>query len=317
MSKISFVIPTRNEEAGIPNLMIAIDLVHSSLEIRGHQLEVIIVDNHSSDQTVKFLKQTKFRENFQVSLYALNRNYGLQRSILFGMTKSTGDALIVFQSDLQDPIEAAMQMITEWENGAKVVAGISNKRQEKLLNLITSGIFYKTINFVTDIRILQWFQDFFLLDKEIYTDLSRRINHYEFLRGRLVEEYGINSVVYYKRLARKTGRSNYNFAGRYGTAMDGITRFGSKIIRRFVIFGALLFTLSSVIFLTNLLLFIATGQRYFGNVLIWLVILLLGITVFALGLILEYLVRLLKITSTSSTEILYRTVNILNETQGN
>ncbi len=317
MSKITFVIPTRNEELGVVNLLKAIDLIHSSLEIRGHQLEVIIVDNHSSDQTIKFLKQAKFRQNFHISLYELNRNYGLQRSILFGMTKSTGDALIVFQSDLQDPIEAAMQMIDEWKNGAKVVAGISSKRHEKHLNLITSSVFYKTINFVTDIKILQWFQDFFLLDKDIYMDLGRRINHYEFLRGRLVEEYGINSVIYYKRLARKTGRSNYNFAGRYGTAIDGITRFGSKMIRRFVIFGALLFTLSSVIFLINLSLFIATGQRYFGNVLIWLVILLLGITVFAHGVILEYLVRLLKITSTNSTEILYKTVNLLNEIKSN
>jgi glycosyltransferase involved in cell wall biosynthesis len=313
LSKITFIIPTRNEENGIPNLIKAINSIYTLLAVRGHVLEVIIVDNHSSDKTFEQLQVSKFENKFDVFLYELNRNYGLQRSILFGMTKATGDAVIVFQSDLQDPFDAAMQMVSEWETGAKVVAGISHKRNEKSSILLTSGMFYRAINFITDIRILRWFQDFFLLDRDVYSDLSRRINHFEFLRGRLIEEYGVNSVVYYRRLGRTTGKSNFNFAGRYGIALDGITRFGSKLIRRFVIFGASIFFCSSVIFLINLIAFIMTGQRYFGNILTWLIILLLGIIVFAVGLILEYLIRLLKLNSANSTEILYRTFKILNQ----
>ena len=312
MSKISFVIPARNEASGVANLVAAIESIHSLLEKQGHSLEVIIVDNHSSDETVKRLKIAKFKNKYHISLYELNRNYGLQRSILFGMTKATGDALIVFQSDLQDPIDAALQMISQWEAGAKVVAGISRKRHEKWSILFSSTLFYRTINFLTDIKILRWFQDFFLLDKEVYSDLSRRINHYEFLRGRLIEEYGINSVVEYTRSSRVTGKSNFSFASRYGIALDGITHFGSKMIRRFVIFGATLFMSSGLIFLINLGVFMITGQRYFGNILIWLIILLLGIIVFALGLILEYLIRLLKLSSINSTEVLYRSSKVLN-----
>jgi glycosyltransferase involved in cell wall biosynthesis len=313
MSKITFIIPARNEEDGISHLVAAINSVFTLLEVRSHTLEVIIVDNHSSDKTFERLLAAEFENKFDVFLYQLNRNYGLQRSILFGMSKATGDALIVFQSDLQDPIDAAMKMICEWENGAKVVAGISHKRNEKSSILFTSGLFYNVINFLTDIRMLRWFQDFFLLDKDVYSDLCRRVNHFEFLRGRLIEEYGINSVVYYRRLGRTTGKSNFNFAGRYGIALDGITRFGSKLIRRFVIFGASLFFCSSAIFIVNLIAFIITGERYFGNILTWMVILLLGVTVFALGLTLEYLIRLLKLSSTNSTEVLYKTSKKLNQ----
>lgn len=313
MGKITFVIPARNEENGVPHLIAAINSIYTQLSVRGHTLEVIIVDNHSSDKTYERLKCATFENKFDVYLYQLNRNYGLQRSILFGMTKATGDALIVFQSDLQDPIDAAINMIDKWESGAKVVAGVSHKRIEKPSILFTSGLFYTAINFITDIKILRWFQDFFLLDKDVYSDLGRRVNHFEFLRGRLIEEYGVSAVVQYKRLGRMTGKSNFNFAGRYGIALDGITRFGSKMIRRFVIFGAMLFFFSSTIFVVNLLTFIATGERYFGNILTWLIILLLGITVFALGLILEFLIRLLKLSSTNSTEILYKTTEVLNK----
>jgi hypothetical protein len=160
--------------------------------------------------------------------------------------------------------------------------------------------------------MLRWFQDFYLLDKNVYSDLSRRVNHFEFLRGRLIEEHGVNSVVHYRRLGRTTGKSNFNFAGRYGIALDGITRFGSKIIRRFVIFGASIFFCSSAIFVVNFMAFIFTGQRYFGNILTWLVVLLLGVIIFALGLILEYMIRILKLSSTDSTEVLHTSFKIIN-----
>jgi glycosyltransferase involved in cell wall biosynthesis len=313
MCKITFVIPARNEEDGISDLLAAVNSIYALLAARSHTLEVILVDNHSSDNTLERLQLATFENDFDVFLYQLNRNYGLQRSILFGMTKATGDALIVFQSDLQDPIEAAMRMISEWESGAKVVAGISHKRNEKSSILFTSGLFYFVINFISDIKMLRWFQDFFLLDKDVYSDLSRRVNHFEFLRGRIIDEYGVNSVVHYRRLGRTTGKSNFNFAGRYGIALDGITRFGSKLIRRFVIFGASLFFCSSIIFIINLIAFMLSGQRFLGNILTWLIILLLGVIVFALGLILEYLIRLLKLSSTNSTEVLYKTSKILNQ----
>ena len=313
MSKITFVIPARNEEDGISDLLAAVNSIYVLLAARGHTLEVILVDNHSNDNTLERLQLATFENGFDVFLYQLNRNYGLQRSILFGMTKATGDALVVFQSDLQDPIEAAMRMISEWESGAKVVAGISHKRNEKSSILFTSGLFYFVINFISDIKMLRWFQDFFLLDKDVYSDLSRRVNHFEFLRGRIIDEYGVNSVVHYRRLGRTTGKSNFNFAGRYGIALDGITRFGSKLIRRFVIFGASLFFCSSIIFIVNFIAFMLSGQRFLGNILTWLIILLLGVIVFALGLILEYLIRLLKLSSTNSTEVLYKTSKILNQ----
>lgn len=313
MSKITFVIPARNEEDGISDLLAAVNSIYALLATRSHTLEVIFVDNHSSDNTLERLQLATFENDFDAFLYQLNRNYGLQRSILFGMTKATGDALIVFQSDLQDPIEAAMRMLSEWESGAKVVAGISHKRNEKSSILFTSGLFYFVINFISDIKMLRWFQDFFLLDKDVYSDLSRRVNHFEFLRGRIIDEYGVNSVVHYRRLGRTTGKSNFNFAGRYGIALDGITRFGSKLIRRFVIFGASLFFCSSIIFIVNFITFMLSGQRFLGNILTWLIILLLGVIVFALGLILEYLIRLLKLSSTNSTEVLYKTSKILNQ----
>ena len=305
MSLISYVIPTRNEEAGIEDLFQAIKEITDDLKKLGHSLEVVIVDNYSSDGTVARISEKAKSENFPINLYCLNRNYGLQRSLLFGMSRASGDSVVIFQSDLQDPVSASIEMVKAWEGGARTVAGISHKRTEKKSTIFSSGLFYYVINFLADIKVLKWFQDFFLLDKAVYTDLARRINHYEFLRGRIVEEYGIDKKVYYERLGRKKGVSNFNFAGRYSIAMDGITRFGKKLIRRYVILGTSVLGLASIGFIINMIGLIVTGERYLGNILAWAIIVLLGLILFASGIILEYLIRLLKLSSINSTEIFF------------
>ncbi len=303
--KVSFIVPLLNEQEGIPSLYENLLVAESNLREKKLGIELIFVDNCSTDQTVRKLQELVFPKNFSVSIFSLIRNYGLQRSILFGMTKASGDCLVVFQSDLQDPIEAVMQMVDRWKNGSKVVAGVSIKRSEKKINLLTSALFYKTINFFTDIHIVSWFQDFFLLDRSIYHDMGRRINYYEFLRGRLVEEYGVSDFIYYKRHIRKTGKSNYNFASRYTVAMDGITRYGIKFIRRVLIFSASFSTFSITMVAINLVLRLLNRDTFLGDSLSWLYIFILSFGLLLLSLSLEFLNRILKLSSNVNTEMYF------------
>jgi glycosyltransferase involved in cell wall biosynthesis len=303
--KVTFIVPLLNEQEGIPDLYENLLMAEGYLRQKELGIELVFVDNCSSDQTVRKLQGLVFSKNFTTSIFSLNRNYGLQRSILFGMTKASGDCLVVFQSDLQDPIQVVMQMVDRWKNGCKVVAGVSNKRSERKINLLTSGLFYKTINFFTDIHIVSWFQDFFLLDRSVYHDMGRRINYYEFLRGRLVEEYGVADFIYYERQARKTGKSNFNFASRYTVAMDGITRYGTKAIRRLLIFSASFSTFSIIMVAVNLVLRFLNRDPFLGDTLSWLYIFMLSFGLVLLSLSLEFLSRILKLSSNVNTEIYF------------
>ncbi len=303
--KITFIIPLLNEQEGVSNLYENLLIAERNLSHKKLGFELVFIDNCSSDQTVKKLQELVFPSDIRVSIFSLTRNYGLQRSILFGMTKATGDCLVVYQSDLQDPIEAVMLMVERWKNGAKVVAGVSNKRSEKTINLLTSGFFYKTINSFTDIHIVSWFQDFFLLDRSVYQDMGRRINYYEFLRGRLVEEYGVDQLVFYERQARKTGKSNFNFASRYTVAMDGITRYGSKAVRRLLILSAGFSTFSIIMCAITSVLWILNHNAFLGNSISWLFVFLLSFVILLLSLSLEFLSRILKLSSNVNTEIFF------------
>ena len=90
--------------------------------------------------------------------------------------------------------------------------------------------------------------------------------------------------------------------------MDGITRFGTKLIRRYVILGTSVLSIASLGFFTNTIGLIVTGERYLGNILAWAIIVLLGLIIFSSGIILEYLIRLLRLSSVNSTEIYFEKV---------
>jgi hypothetical protein len=135
--------------------------------------------------------------------------------------------------------------------------------------------------------------------------MGRRINYYEFLRGRLVEEYGVDELIYYERQARKTGKSNFNFASRYAVALDGITRYGSKAIRRLLIFSASFSTVSIIMVAVTLLLRILNHDTFLGDSLSWLYIFLLSFGLLLLSLNLEFLSRILKLSSNVNTEIFF------------
>ena len=303
---ITLVVPMRNESKGIKHLMVALKEFENELQKMKLKLEVIVVDNHSMDNSLELIRQTK--NTLNIHLYRLSRNYGLQRSILFGISKATGDAAVVLQSDLQDPPEVALQMIVEWQNGSKFVAATSIKRDEPYFNRLSSGVFYYLINLLSETKMLRWFQDFFLLDKTIYSDLIKRMGYYEFLRGRLVDEYNIDSIIKYRRNSRINGKSNYRFASRYNVALDGVTRYATKFIRRLLILSLFSLMISSFIFSVNLIVFMIYGTRIFGNIVPIGTFTLLSLCAFSLSLVLEYQHRILRLVSEGTTSLQYKIV---------
>ena len=90
--------------------------------------------------------------------------------------------------------------------------------------------------------------------------------------------------------------------------MDGITKFGTKLIRRYVILATSVLGIATLGFFVNTIGLIITGERYLGNILVWAIIVLLGLIIFSSGIILEYLIRLLRLSSVNSTEISFKKV---------
>lgn len=118
---LSIVTPCFNEEDNIDELYRRVQETISTIE--KYRFEIIFIDNHSSDSTVKKLKLIADKDA-RVKIIVNTRNFGHIRSPYHGILQSKGLATIYLASDLQDPPEVIPQFISEWEGGYKLVMAI-------------------------------------------------------------------------------------------------------------------------------------------------------------------------------------------------
>jgi dolichol-phosphate mannosyltransferase len=312
MSKsFTILVPVFNEISALKSLEENLILLSNNISnVTGGSVKVLFIDNYSTDTTFIALERI-ILSNKNWSAIQLVRNYGVQSSLLFGMSQVSTDGLLVFQSDMQDPIDVALKLVEEWTKGKRVVAGVTVKRSENIYDVFSRRIFYKVLTKSSDFGLLPWLHDFYVLDKEVYSQLYRKGFSHELIRGRIAEEFGVDSIIEYKRFSRKTGKSSFNFAKKYQMALDGILKYGSRIPRVFSICAFVLATLSSVaifsIFFSWMIGFRSPVQGWLSLVCILLTI--LSIFGFGFSIIIEFLFRLVRIVNATDVPIARKQIN--------
>jgi glycosyltransferase involved in cell wall biosynthesis len=230
MNKISIVIPVKNEEENIDNLKLQLSSVLNNQSLTHFEFEIIINDNFSKDRSVKLIKEWMANDP-RIILNEFHRDFGFQGSLILGMRKASGDALIVLQSDLQDPPELIIKFVESWKKGSKVVAGIIRKRNEFFLKSWFRNIFYWFLNISTDIKVYANFQDFYLLDRSVYETLRNSSLEHSFLRVKIAAEYGLDELIQYERPKRLAGKTKFNFSAMYNLALDALLLYGNRLNR--------------------------------------------------------------------------------------
>ena len=105
------------------------------------------------------------------------------RSSQYGLLQSTGDAIILLSSDLQEPPELISKYIKEWENGYKIVLGQRETTDDnKSMNFIKL-IFYKFINKISEIPLIERSGSTGLISREILNHLKKIADPYPYFRG--------------------------------------------------------------------------------------------------------------------------------------
>ena len=301
---ISIGIPVKNEIANIPYLIEAMNQLASQLELSGFKVEIVVNDNASSDGSNGALKAWANADH-RIKLFVYQSGVSFQASILELMKNSSGDAFIVFQSDLQDPPELVLEFVKEWAESGSIVAGVIKKRQEKITSRMTRKIFYSVLRRFSDGDFISGFQDFYLLPKDVYKNLCDLSPEGLFLRGHISSRFANIKTISYVRNDRMRGSTNFNFARKYTLALDGILLFGTRFIR-------FVSTLSLCVFLFGTLMtLILIGSYLFGfrasasgwtsiGLGLLMLLSLLGMTT---SLILEYLVRIYRFLILQKSEL--------------
>ena len=155
----------------------------------------------------------------------LRGNLGHQIVITAGMDHARGDAVVVIDSDLQDPPEVIPNLIAKWREGYEVVYAVRAEREgETWFKLFTARLFYRIIQALTDVVIPMEAGDFRLLDRNALEALKQMRERHRFVRA-MVSWIGFRQIgVPYKRHARTAGETNYPFKKMFPRlALDAIT----------------------------------------------------------------------------------------------
>ncbi len=221
--RYSVVGPVYNEEVLIEQFY---ERVRAVLEATGEPWEIVLVDDGSTDATPAILDRLQAADPEHVVVLHFSRNFGHQLAITAGMDAARGDAVIVIDTDLQDPPEVIPDLIAKWKEGYDVVYGVRTEREgETWFKLFTADLFYKLIQMLTDVTIPMEAGDFRLLDRQVIAVMRRMRERHRFVRA-MVAWVGFRQIgVPYRRLARTAGETKYPFHKMFRLALDAITGF--------------------------------------------------------------------------------------------
>ncbi|AOY75546.1 glycosyltransferase family 2 protein [Clostridium formicaceticum] len=253
--------------------------------------EILFVNDGSKDNTLNILEEIA-AEDKKVKVISFARNFGHQIAVTAGIKKATGDAVVVIDADLQDPPELIPDMLKLWQQGYHVVYGQRKKRRgETWFKLTTAKYFYRFLNKMTEVDIPVDTGDFRLMDRRVVDVFNSMPEKNRFIRG-MISWIGFKqTALMYEREERFAGETKYPLKKMLKLASDGILSFSFKPIKWIEGTGL-------VVILLGILLMLYSGISWVRGTVssipgwLWLMVLLSGIHLFALGIIGEYLVRI-------------------------
>ncbi len=231
---VSIVSPMWNEAEAADHFLTALVELVATLNT---SCEILIVDDGSTDGTAEILHswQTRFP---QLRVLSLSRNFGHQAAITAGVFAARGDAVIVMDSDLQDPPSLIPQMLEEWHQGADVVYAVRKARSgETLFKRVSASLFYRLLGRLSSTPIPADTGDFRLMNRDVVEALRSMPERDRYMRG-MVSWVGFRQVpVYFDRAERIRGKTKYPLSKMIKLGTAGIVGFSDKPLYLAVTFG--------------------------------------------------------------------------------
>lgn len=206
-ARISIIIPCYNEEPVIPFLRRELT---GFLDALPCEAEVILVNDGSRDNTLKLLVEWS-KDDRRIHILQLSRNFGQDVATTAGLDYATGDAVVLMDSDLQDPLHVIYGMIEQYCAGYDVVYGEREKRTgESPFKLLSAWLFYRLMRLLAYRDLPADVGNFRLISRSCLNALSQMRESHRFLRGMIAWVGFPQTSVVYRRESRVAGVTKYS-----------------------------------------------------------------------------------------------------------
>jgi undecaprenyl-phosphate 4-deoxy-4-formamido-L-arabinose transferase len=290
--EISVVIPVYNEEASLPALYARL---YPALDALNRSYEIIFINDGSHDRSAALLReQFELRPDVtRVILFAAN--FGQHRAILAGFAYARGRYLITLDADLQNPPEELSRVVAELDAGHDYVGTIRRQRQDVAWRRWSSRIINRIRERTTRIRITDHGCMFRGYARSIVDALNQCSENNTFVPA-LAYTFASNPTeIDVRHEDRSAGESKYSMYQLIKLNFDLMTGFSTVPMQLFSAFGfgvSVLSVLFGIALVVRRLIYGANPAEQGVFTLFAIAFLLIGVTLFGLGLLGEYIGRI-------------------------
>jgi dolichol-phosphate mannosyltransferase len=230
METLSVIVPCYNEEEVITESYSRLKKVLDG--ISSYQTEIIFINDGSKDRTAEMLSDIAATDR-QVKVLHFSRNFGHQPAVTAGIHYCTSDLAVIIDADLQDPPELIPELIeTLKREQANVVYCVREKRQgESFFKKLSARIFYRSMNYLSEINFPLDTGDFRLIDKQVMDEFKKFREKGKYIRG-IISWIGFKQVPFaYQRQARFAGETKYPLSKMIQFASTAMLYFSKKPLK--------------------------------------------------------------------------------------
>ena len=287
--QISIVVPVYNEQAVLSELFSQLYPVMDEL---GRPYEIVFVDDGSRDGSIGLLRAQQSARADVTRVVLLRANAGQHAAIMAGFSCCRGKYILTMDADLQNPPSEIPLFIAKMDEGYDYVGSIRDQRRDRLWRHLASRLMNKLRERITDIHITDQGCMFRGYHRDIVRILvdSDEVQTFIPALGYLYASNPCEVVVHHRE--RFAGTSKYSLFKLIHLNFDLITSFSTVPLQVFSLVGMLVSALSFVFVIYLFLRRLVLGPEAEGLFTLFAIaFFLLGLLLFAVGILGEYLGR--------------------------
>ena len=288
--KLSIVIPVYNEESVLPTLFARL---YPSLDALQLSYEIVFVNDGSKDRSAALLRQQFERRPRETRVVLFHANFGQHSAIMAGFSYARGEYVVTLDADLQNPPEEIGKLVAKLDEGFDYVGTIRQQRQDVLWRRVFSRAINKIRERITPVRITDQGCMMRGYSRSVVTALNHTREINTFIPA-LAALYAMRPVeVPIAHEERAAGQSKYSMYSLIRLNFDLITGFSVVPLQLFSMVGMAVASLSALLVIFLFVRRLMIGPEAEGVfTLFGLVFFLIGIALFGIGLLGEYVGRI-------------------------
>lgn len=288
--QVSVVIPVYNEEESLPDLFARL---FPALDALSRSYECVFVDDGSHDHSAALLRAQFDKRPDVIRVVLLQSNFGQHAAILAGFSATRGERVITLDADLQNPPEEISKLLAKMDEGYDYVGTIRRKRQDVVWRKLASRMMNRLRERITRVRMTDQGCMLRAYSREVIDAINNTSEINTFIPA-LAYLYATKPTeIEVEHHERQAGHSKYSLYKLIRLNFDLVTGFSVMPLQVFSITGFVITILAGILVIYMVVDRIVEGPQVQGVFTLFAIaFFLIGIALFGIGLLGEYVGRI-------------------------